>query len=310
MWYSEASSQISANRSKIRAIPNTLIEPPGFGIPNRIAVGTTAVHEKSLELNLYDTGILRQDMETVEDSVPPKSREWRSRPALWFVSLMVCAGVLGNSIPAFYEWTDSDQSRPSSLLWQFPLGLLIVSFGFCCLLPWIPITKRQAEGELGGGRRFSLLFLLVVTSLVAVGIVVGMKFPEIVAGIVGISALVYCTYFFIRFAEHRLAVTALVICMLAPYAWLATYDELERLLPALPVFFGGMPTFLPGMWLAMLLGVGRQDFPWVACVLTATEVMAGLWMIGLGPKRTIAFLLFAMQVSLLSSLVFHQLILA
>ena len=98
--------------------------------------------------------------------------------------------------------------------------------------------------------------------------------------------------------------------MVSPYAWLVTYDELEIILEGIPVLFAAMPTFLPGLWLGSLASVERQDGPWVAYLLTATEILIGLWIIRLGPKRTLAYLLFVLQLSLISSLVFHALILA
>jgi len=59
-----------------------------------------------------------------------------------FIAISVFAGW---NIPAFYEWTDSDQSRPSPLLWQVPLAVAINSFIFCLALPWLPIAGDHAN---------------------------------------------------------------------------------------------------------------------------------------------------------------------
>ncbi len=49
----------------------------------------------------------------------------------------------------------------------------------------------------------------------------------------------------------------------------------------------------------------------MACVLlTAVEVVIGIGIVRLGPKRTIAYLLLVMQLSLLGSLMFYQLCIA
>ena len=98
--------------------------------------------------------------------------------------------------------------------------------------------------------------------------------------------------------------------MILPYAWVVGYDELDRILTSLAVMIAGMPAFLPAAFLSQMLGQHFQESQWLTFLLTAVELAIGIWMIRLGPKRTIAYLLLVMQVSAVGSLAFYMMCIA
>ena len=226
-------------------------------------------------------------------------------------SLFIAASLLvGWFIPRFYIWTDSDQSRPSPLLWQVPLGSIVVSMAFCVVLPWLPIANQKSNKTSQQRLLFSIRTLLLITAMVAVAIVLLAKFPLLVSGIVTAGAFVYLIAFCVSNPQHRLEASALVASMSLPYVWIVGYDELGRILPDLLVMFAGLPAFLPAALLERLFNQNMHDAFWLALLLTALEMVIGIWMIRLGPKRTIAYLLLVLHVSALGSLGFHALVLA
>ncbi|MCO8122536.1 hypothetical protein NHH03_12385 [Stieleria sp. TO1_6] len=227
-----------------------------------------------------------------------------------FPLLIAVSLIVGWSIPAFYEWTDSDQSRPSSLLWKVPLWLAISSAAFCMALPWLPIETKPPSDAPRTPMRFSVRTLLMITTGVAVAIPMLAKFPLVVSGIVCAGMFAYFIAFCVRYPEHRMASTALLACMILPYAWIVGYDELDRLLPALTVMIAGMPAFLPAAFLSQMFGQHFQESQWLAFLLSAFELAIGAWMIRLGPKRTIAYLLLVMLVSAVGSLGFYMMCIA
>lgn len=98
--------------------------------------------------------------------------------------------------------------------------------------------------------------------------------------------------------------------MILPYAWVVGYDELDRILPTLAVMIAGMPAFLPAAFLSQMFGQHFQESQWLIFLITALELVIGIWMIRLGRKRTIAYLLFVMHVSTVGSLGFYMMCIA
>ncbi|TWU46564.1 hypothetical protein [Rubripirellula reticaptiva] len=225
--------------------------------------------------------------------------------------LYIAASLLiGWFIPGFYAWTDSDQSRPSPLLWKVPLWSAIASAAFCIALPWLPITSKSANDAPRTPMRFSVRTLLMITAGVAVAIPLLAKFPIVVSGIACAGAFAYFIAFCVRNPQHRMAGSALIACMILPYAWVVGYDELDRILPALVVMIAGMPAFLPAALLSQVFGQHFQESQWLAFLLTALELVIGIWMIRLGPKRTIAYLLLVTLISAVGSLGFYMMCIA
>lgn len=226
-------------------------------------------------------------------------------PLFIAVSLLV-----GWFIPGFYAWTDSDQSRPSPLLWKVPLWSAIASAAFCVALPWLPIGTKPSGDAPHKPMRFSVRTLLMITAAAAVAIPLFAKFPLVLSGIACVGSYAFLIWFCVRNPQHRMAALALMACLILPYAWVVGYDELDRILPTLAVMIAGMPAFLPAAFLSQMFGQHFQESQWLAFLLTAVELLLGIWMIGLGPKRTIAYLLLVMLISGVGSLGFYMMCIA
>ena len=227
------------------------------------------------------------------------------------MSLLIAVSLLvGWFIPGFYAWTDSDQSRPSPLLWKVSLGSAIASAAFCVALPWLPITSNSSSDAPRKPMRFSVRTLLMLTAGVAVAIPLLANFPHVLSGIACAGAYAYLIWFYVRNPQHRMAASALIGVMILPYAWVVGYDELDRILPTLAVMIAGIPAFLPAAFLSQMFGQHFQESQWLTFLLTAFELVIGIWMIRLGPKRTIAYLLLVMLISAVGSLGFYMMCIA
>ena len=131
------------------------------------------------------------------------------------------------------------------------------------------------------------------------------KYPLVGGGIVTAFMAVYFIRFWRQYPQHRLAASALVACMILPFAWIAGYNEVVRMFPGVLTMMGAFPTFFPTIWVGRLFGIRLIESPGVGFLLTALELAFGLSLIRLGPKKTIAYLLLVLLVSFISSLFFY-----
>ncbi|WP_419190007.1 hypothetical protein [Stieleria marina] len=224
-----------------------------------------------------------------------------------FISVSLLVGWF---IPGFYAWTDSDQSRPSPLLWKVPLWSAIAFAAFCVALPWLPIGAKPPSDAPRKPMRFSVRTLLMITAGVAVATALFAKFPLVLSGIACAGAYAYLIWLCVKTPHHRLAASALIGVMILPYAWVVGYDELDRLLPTLAIMIAGMPAFLPAAFLSQMIGQHFQESQWLAFLLTTAELLIGIWMIRLGAKRTIAYLMLVLLISAVGSLGFYMMCIA
>lgn len=225
-------------------------------------------------------------------------------------ALIGISAIVGLSIPAFYEWTESDQSRPSPLLWQVPLWSAVISAAFCVALPWLPFSIKWPVGDSQSPVRFSVLNLLMITAGVAVSLSLLAVIPMVVTGCVFAGSFAYFVVFCVRSPQHRFAASSLIACMILPYVWLVGYDELDRILPTFVIMLAGMPAFVPAAMLSQLFEQNFRETQWLMFLATALEFSIGIWMISLGPKRTIAYLLAVLHTSTLGSLGFYMMCIA
>jgi len=175
------------------------------------------------------------------------------------------------------------------------------------VLPWLPIMGESSNDAPRILTRFSVRSLLIFTAGVALAIHLHAEYSVVVSGTVSAAALAYLFWFCLKNPHHCLAASALAACMFLPYAWVIGYDELDRIFPTLLGLIAGMPAFLPAALLTQAFGQHLQESQWLALTLTAVELLIGIWMIRLGPRRTIAYLLLVMQLSAVGSLGFYML---
>lgn len=215
--------------------------------------------------------------------------------------------IVGRSLPGFYEWTGSDQSRPSKLLWAVPLGITILTFLFCLAIPWLPIAPFPASQRTDKKLQFRVRTLLGLTAISAVLLAAIARYPLATSSVISAGTFAYFVFWTIRNPQYRWPAAALLACMTFPYAWLLEYKELDRLLPALLWISAGLPAYFPSLLISSLLGARLPDSFWPALLLTAGEVGLGLSMIRIGSKPAIAYCCIVALVSAFGSLVFYQL---
>ena len=224
--------------------------------------------------------------------------------AVILVALLAIASITGCLVPAFYDWTGADQSRPSPWMWYVPAGLTLIAIVCCASMPWIPV---QSWPRLPSNLRshFHLRSLLILTALTALALAIGRSYPPGVSGTLYLLALGAALTSAVRHREHRLPIAVLFGCMILPLAWILGYEQLDLLSPSTVWLAAGIPGFLPMALLASLFRANPHQLGWLAILITAGLITLGLCLIRLGAKPTIAYLLFVLLLSLVSSLALH-----
>lgn len=235
--------------------------------------------------------------------------EWILNLALILASL-----TIGCNIPTFYSWTESDQSRPSPLLWQIPLAMSVAACLFAIALPWLPIQRASPSDETATSDRkltfnFRLKTLIGMTTAAGIGLAFAINFPVMASGIFALLVLTWCLWLATKRNELRWPLAALVACLFLPYAWLLTHQSSS--VPPLLVFGLALPGFVPGAILARLfdLRINDPNSIWLPNLVTLAELMLGVWVVRLGPKRSTLYLLFVLHVSVIGSLTMLMLVL-
>ncbi len=240
-----------------------------------------------------------------------KQRSFRTPACLL---LIFTSGLVGSLIPSFYRWTDSDQSRPSPLLWQVPLGGALVSLGIGCALPWLPIRRREVEGlpddPSHSPHQFGIRRILIGTTVVAVVAALLMKWPYFATTIISLASLYRFGHHLYQWKHRWIEPCALLACMLLPFAWVVldapSYLSKSEALGMLPV----VPGLVPSLLLGRFIEANVQDQSWLPCLISSMQLLLGLWLIELGPRRAIAYMLAMQVMSGFGSLVLLQLMLA
>ncbi len=225
----------------------------------------------------------------------------------FLIALTLTSAICGWFVPAFYDWTGADQSRPSPLMWQVPLAITSGALLFSITLPWIPI-KGWAKVEGSGQSQFKLRSVMLLMSGVAIAIAIGKWFPAVLAIFCLTLALLATIRAAILYPERRFAIVAMFACMILPFAWVLGYRELDNLLPSIVWMSVGLPGFFLSLLINSFIGTSPHESYWLAMLITATQIGIGLWVIRIGPKLAIAYILFMMFSSLMGSLVLNALV--
>ncbi|QDV44701.1 hypothetical protein Enr13x_45690 [Stieleria neptunia] len=225
-----------------------------------------------------------------------------------FPLLIAASLIVGWFIPAFYDWTGSDQSRPSPLIGPFAIGMLVSVTLFCLALPWLPAPPPAHPNGGTVRTRFTIRTALIVTAIVAALIATAMKFPLVTSG--GVYAIVWCwvVWTLLRFRHYRLPTAALLACLYCPFAWIASWNGLSGILEALFGMAVGLPAFFITLFAGRWMGQHFDALTWLSMLLTALELAAGLWVIRQGPKLTIAYCLWVLLISVAGSFVLNALV--
>ena len=135
-----------------------------------------------------------------------------------------------------------------------------------------------------------------------------MKFPMAVSGVLCAIAFCHVVRFWILYQHYRWQTAALLACMCLPYFWIIAFEELDEVFPAILWIVSGMPAFFPTCLIGYLVGQNSHDVMWLAVLLTGVEMVVGTWIIPLGPRRTIAYLVLVLLMSMFGSFALNALV--
>jgi hypothetical protein len=231
---------------------------------------------------------------------------------VWIVvSLSAC--FIGFFLPAYYDWSGADQSRPSPWI-PFAFAVLGVGVALSCVVlglrhfywripsaaaikdGWYPLvfavgvvgvlSALQASAIQNSGLRK----LVLILSFIAWGIVV-----------------VWGCYQAYQHARLRWALAALLVSCYGPFLWIVVgkYSQYTSL-QAVP-FLVGAPLLVPTGFLGMVIGVNLQELMWLANGLTTIAIAVGLAFMHLGEKRALGYTLLLLVISAAGSMAFHSL---
>jgi hypothetical protein len=181
------------------------------------------------------------------------------------------------------------------------LGLIVGAIIIWAVLPWLPVADEVSGKGQTLRVQFTIRKMLLITAVIAFVVVAGTKFPIVVSGGLGLLAVCEVVWFWSRFRQHRWQTTALLACMWLPFVWILADDQLKNISLELLAMAAGMPAFLPAVFIGGLFKQGSHDVLWLTILLTAAEMAVGTGIIRLGPRRTVAYLVFVLLMSTFGS---------
>ena len=227
----------------------------------------------------------------------------------YFLSLIVVSLLVGLAMPAYYDWTGADQSRPSPLVPQTAVAILVLGGIFCLLLPWLPLPKDDFRESPRQGFRFKIRTILGITTAAAFCFAVFRDSPLLVAnGIIYALLLCYAGRIGFLFAGYRWKIAALFACMYLPYAWILFPDQSSNSSSAFMLMAVALPAFFPSLWIATLFHQSSHSAPWLFLTVASLELVLGVWMIQLGPKRSLVYCMGALIASTFGAFTLNALV--
>jgi hypothetical protein len=106
----------------------------------------------------------------------------------------------------------------------------------------------------------------------------------------------------------RWQLVALLGCMYLPYAWTLFPGSFKGLNWTMVFGAIGLPTFLPTFLLCGFFNTRSEEMVWLWILLTAVEIAIGLWLVRTGPRRTIAYFVLVMLMSIYGSMFLNALV--
>lgn len=222
-------------------------------------------------------------------------------------TLIAASLVVGCLIPSFYEWTGSNQSHSPPIVSQTGAALLGIAVVIWCLLPWMRWTDHQPP-PVSSPSRYTIRTLLLATALIATYIASRAHFPLMASGILGAVTLCYAIRFAYQHPTYRWATVTLLSCLWLPFAWTILPRGTEGILLMNPAIGSGMPGIFPSLLVAFGLNQGPDNSLWLAALITCIEVLIGIWIIPLGPRRMIAYLVLVLLLSTVGSFALNSLV--
>jgi hypothetical protein len=226
----------------------------------------------------------------------------RNRETLVFLSFIVVSAVAGWGVPWSFEWSNTQQGQVYPRIIRLGIVLMAVGIALCFLLPRLLLPRQTSELDKQPPIwfRFTMRRVMVAMALTVIWVGSSPQLDVAVCRFNFIGMFCYAGWLLRHNQADRWAVVALFSCMFLPYLWLAFDRSLMRMLET-PAVIIGFPAFVPQLLIGVVIGQRTVEWFWMGALLTAIQMRVGFWMIQLGPKPTIAFLVYSLVASLLGS---------
>lgn len=225
-----------------------------------------------------------------------------------FLLFAVTSIVVGWFIPAFYDWTGSNQSNSPPIVNQTVIGLPAIAFVICLALPWLPVGNDPPATYEGDKFQFNIRTILLITAASAALMTL---FPKSILLVLGTglyaTALLYVVQCWIAFRPLRWRMISLLACMYLPFVWIISSDLFFQAGYQLLLLVSGLPMLMPMLFISSLVRQHPDQMAWLSSILASAELMAGMWTIRRGKRWAIAFQLWALMLSTFGSFILNTL---
>ncbi|MCC9601349.1 hypothetical protein LOC67_12405 [Stieleria sp. JC731] len=220
------------------------------------------------------------------------------------ICLILASFACGVLMPAFYDWTGADQSRPAPIVPRLAIGFVVSALIGCVLLPWVPI-QQQDRWQAPQKPRFTLQRLLITVTVCAIAFVplkiVSLTACVLLLGSAVASACVQAK----RFAHTRLLTLCLLACIWAPFGWaFAPWKDADT---NIAILLTVSPALLELLYLGSLVGEHAEKLAHFSAIITALKIYLGSLLIRSGPRRGLGYCVATIIVSLMGSFALHAL---
>ncbi len=211
-----------------------------------------------------------------------------------FMGVAVIAGWL---VPEFYDWTGADQSRPAPVIPWVALGIIVVD---CMIIAALVRLWRIAPSAKPSDQfvwRFRIWHLLLATTSTAVFVSIALLASLAVACSVLLGFFwCYSVSLAVRFPVVRGRIIMLWFCQFAPFLWILRMGQVGDV-----AMLSGLPSLIPTAMISTLLQQRFEQLSWLSITLTMVELAFGVWLSFRGPKRTLAYGICVLTLSIFGS---------
>ena len=225
----------------------------------------------------------------------------------FYLIFIVLSFAIGCSIPAFYEWSGADQSRSPPVLGYTALALVSLGASVCLALPWLPAASAGSVAP-STTIRFNIRTLLIATAACALVLAALMKFPLVVSGALYLVALFSAIWIAIVVVERRGQTIALLATLYLPFSWIITTAAEWHISPTTLLLSMGLPALLPTLLIGSWTGHPAHSISWLSLLLTSLALLNGIFIIRIGPRLVIAYLVLILLVATFGSFVLNALV--
>jgi len=229
------------------------------------------------------------------------SRQTYLAKFVFFSGLVLGCFIVGWMIPTFYDWSCANQSHSTPAADQAKWSL--VGFGVLSwfVIPWLPHKAAAVQTE-SKPFQFNLPLLFAITAILAVVIAGIINGPVAFCILLWVAAFVFASLMVSKELSWKWQLSALFACMYFPFSWVLVWKTFQNANWMMLMGAIGLPAFLPASLLASSCGRHPNQVIWLFMLLTVIEITIGFWMTRTGPRRTTAYLVLVMLLSIYGSM--------